>query len=95
MADKPPQPTDRIIKRLRRHARACEQAILQHDTANREGKSLTREVMGAIRNTNWQAAGRIEDLKEARRLLAHLAGRSDIDVPEHVVRFIERTEGWD
>jgi hypothetical protein len=87
-----PHKTSTLIKRLRRHARALELAIEQYDTANREGRALHRAGMAAGKNICWQAAGRLEDLADARSLI-RLRTDDDPDYLARATAFLERTEG--
>lgn len=60
MPDKNPQPTERLLKRLRRVAVKLDGFA----DARKNGDQLlpSVEVLKACANTCWQAAGRIEDL---------------------------------
>lgn len=99
--DKPPQPTDRLIKRLRRHARALKRNLEKYRMETRNSPDmcvakLSPEAVSAISNTAWQAAGRLEDLAEARTLLETVTNNPlTFELRETVVAFLERTEGID
>ncbi len=60
MAEKLPQPTRRLIARLRRAATGLDK--MKADLSNPLGMYVKPEALSAYANTCWQSAGRLEEL---------------------------------
>jgi hypothetical protein len=89
--EKPPQPTSRIVTRLRRHARSMRRVA--DSGAARGPFSQSNEALSAMSHTAWQAAQRLEDLEEGRELLEGLVSDLFPDQQGPVFEYLERVGG--